>query len=647
MRAPRCLVGPLGGDRPDRPRRRHAVLGKSRYHKTLAAVGLRRCPLTSIHLVEAIRCELLRHALTPGASQASVARLLLERAQPMLRVAAVAVYILDRYGRLVLLASKTSAPGPPLPPLPPIERGSARSVLANWSDESPYADEFVRLRGETPATDALSQYYMDALGELTSLVRIPLNGSSRTFGALDAVNLNWPSPICEEAQFQTESIQQMRLLGMAGASAITVWRARQEAVTLSNLTEALRDIEFHDSAEHWWDQAKAVSTTALERLAAQVGTFRAAVLHVRRGEAELLEVLTKHADPEISWDRWRDLPLEPNQAIAGEAYSRRAPVEVKEITDADASRFTNWDWVRQSGIQSCSSYPLMVGDRVLGTMTVFLSFRDKFAPEGLSLMATFANCFALFWDRVQVGERELAARTETQALRDEHEARRLDERSKVVLHQAKNGWRELQILLKRFEAIDTEGRAREVLRRAQDLAARELATLLDDAALSEPQAIDVGQEVRTMVRNRQLQLRDSRIHVTLVLDDVPLIKMPEHEFKEVLNNLVANAIWAIRQAGRGAGELEIGTNVQTRGKGAKNAELVIWVRDDGVGIPRDSLEDIFRRGFTTSRGKGGTGLGLFLTRSIVESYGGQIRVESRLGEGARFEIRWPLHWISA
>jgi GAF domain-containing protein len=604
--------------------------------------------MSQFSLIEDLRRRILRESLRPGTSQANVATIFVEGAARLVGFLAISVYLIDRHGRLDPVAIATQHPQLEPNRFSLADKPPARSAFQGWRAEDPYAAEYVNPTGGCAEPEALAHYYGQTFGPLSSFVRIPLNGSIHTLGIIDAID--WQSSFVDPEGVSltwTDSLERLRLLAMVCSSALTVWRGRQETVMIARLTESLKDVDFEDSLADWWDRACEVSTIALESLSTQVGTFRAAVIRVRKGEPEVLEVLAKYADPEIGWESWRDLPLHPNQSLAGEAYARGAAVEIQHITERDRGRFSNWDWIQRAGVQSCASFPLRVGDRALGTMTVFLALADRFAPELLSLMATFANCFALFWDRVGASRQKGEVTAQLQSLMYEHEARRLDERSNVLLHQAKNGWRELQILLRRLEAIDGDGRTREILRRAKELADRELASLLGDDSLLEPQAIDVGQELRSMIRNRQLQLRDNRIKVNFAISEVPLIKMPEHEFKEVINNLVANAIWAIRETGRGSGKIEIGSQVQSRVRGERNQEVVIWVEDNGIGIPRDSLEDIFRRGFTTSRNKGGTGLGLFLTRSIVESYGGQVRVESRLGEGSRFEVRWPLHWISA
>jgi two-component system NtrC family sensor kinase len=70
--------------------------------------------------------------------------------------------------------------------------------------------------------------------------------------------------------------------------------------------------------------------------------------------------------------------------------------------------------------------------------------------------------------------------------------------------------------------------------------------------------------------------------------------------------------------------------------------IEIQIADTGTGIPEDLLETIFEPFFTTGKEGKGTGLGLFVTRAIVERLGGRIAVQSALGEGTTFAITLPL-----
>jgi signal transduction histidine kinase len=69
--------------------------------------------------------------------------------------------------------------------------------------------------------------------------------------------------------------------------------------------------------------------------------------------------------------------------------------------------------------------------------------------------------------------------------------------------------------------------------------------------------------------------------------------------------------------------------------------VLITVRDNGVGILPELRDRIFEPFFTTKRARGGTGLGLSISKSIIDSFGGAITVESQPGEGASFRIWLP------
>ena len=72
-------------------------------------------------------------------------------------------------------------------------------------------------------------------------------------------------------------------------------------------------------------------------------------------------------------------------------------------------------------------------------------------------------------------------------------------------------------------------------------------------------------------------------------------------------------------------------------------EVVLTVSDSGPGISREDIPHLFERFWQAKRGhRGGAGLGLAITKGIVEAHGGRIWVESVLGEGSVFRFTLPL-----
>ena len=103
-----------------------------------------------------------------------------------------------------------------------------------------------------------------------------------------------------------------------------------------------------------------------------------------------------------------------------------------------------------------------------------------------------------------------------------------------------------------------------------------------------------------------------------------------NQIRQVLINLLNNAIHATNEDG------VITVRLQSADTG-----VTLDIIDSGVGIPKENLDRIFEPFFSTKAPGEGTGLGLFVSRDIVEKMGGQLTVESQLGQGTCFKIFIP------
>jgi two-component system phosphate regulon sensor histidine kinase PhoR len=124
----------------------------------------------------------------------------------------------------------------------------------------------------------------------------------------------------------------------------------------------------------------------------------------------------------------------------------------------------------------------------------------------------------------------------------------------------------------------------------------------------------------------------------LILDspkDLPLMIGDEDKFEQILNNLLSNAIKYSPQ----------GSPIRLILR-SENNQLNVAVQDQGIGIPADKIQRIFakfeRVDNSDTRKTGGTGIGLFLVKHLVEQHGGKVWAESTLGEGSTFHIQLPL-----
>ncbi|HEX4339835.1 MAG TPA: ATP-binding protein [Polyangiaceae bacterium] len=140
---------------------------------------------------------------------------------------------------------------------------------------------------------------------------------------------------------------------------------------------------------------------------------------------------------------------------------------------------------------------------------------------------------------------------------------------------------------------------------------------------------DIAQVCRDALDFMKADLSRHGIKLELdVDDDLPSVSVDEGQIRQALYNLVRNAREAMPSGGR------IVLSTRPLGDG-----VVITVDDEGGGIDEETRERLFEPFFTT---KGhGTGLGLVITREIVEAHGGKIRCEPRPGGGTRFAIELP------
>jgi len=113
------------------------------------------------------------------------------------------------------------------------------------------------------------------------------------------------------------------------------------------------------------------------------------------------------------------------------------------------------------------------------------------------------------------------------------------------------------------------------------------------------------------------------------------IKSSKGDFYQILSNLTMNAMKHAFE-GKDKGVFSINASLE-------NKELILTIKDDGIGISKDNINKIFNPFFTTKRGQGGTGLGLSIVYNIVtQKLKGNIEVESELGKGSQFIIKIPL-----
>lgn len=340
--------------------------------------------------------------------------------------------------------------------------------------------------------------------------------------------------------------------------------------------------------------------------------------------------------------------------ITGHVFESGQGVLVNDVlADEHYTPVKGW----QAGSEMC--VPIRDAAKVLGIIDVESSSRNAFthndylALESLSGILATVITSADQYQRLQETiyqlretEMELNARMEAQRLAESRlvQAAKLaavGEMAAGIAHELNNpltsvtGFAELVM-----EDIPQDSPSRQDLdlvireaRRARDVVRR----LLDFARQSESARASaslnkVVEDVVTLTRHLILT---NGVELDLKLqEDLPWVSMDENQMKQVLLNLVHNAL----QAMPGGGQLEIQT-AESQKVGRDG--VIVSVRDTGVGIPPEDQTRIFEPFFTTRANHGGTGLGLSVTYGIVSDHGGEIELLSQPGAGSTFTVWLP------
>ncbi len=313
-----------------------------------------------------------------------------------------------------------------------------------------------------------------------------------------------------------------------------------------------------------------------------------------------------------------------------------------------------WD----AGSELCVA--LKDGDRVLGIIDVESSQQNAFDNNDLLAMESLAGVLATVvssadqYQRLQDTVRQLrAAQVELRArmVAQQEAENRLVQAAKLaavgemaagIAHELNNplttvtGFSEL-ILDEIRGDVPQRAEMEMVLRearRARDVVRR----LLDFARQGERTraSFDMNGLVEDVLALTKHLIHTSGVQLNVSLaDGLPWVSVDGNQMKQVLLNLVHNAL----QAMPSGGSLEIHTEERAKDN---RSWVIVSVRDSGVGIDPQNRERIFEPFFTTKGNAGGTGLGLSVTYSIVTDHGGTIEVDSRPGAGSTFTVWLPI-----
>jgi len=268
---------------------------------------------------------------------------------------------------------------------------------------------------------------------------------------------------------------------------------------------------------------------------------------------------------------------------------------------------------------------------VVGGITGFLSQQEGARREQLEETAKGLEESY----RQLKSQSELIIRIEEQLRRAERLSA-LGELSAILAHEIRNPLASIrgtaEILMEDQTSAANRGEFLEILVKESD---RLNHVVEDFLRMARPEPIakkpcDINQELGNMITLLSAEARLNKVALKLKTSELPQFVGDSEKLRQAFMNIILNAIQATPAGGRVA--------VSTR-EDRENGCIEIRFTDTGPGIPAETSSQIFEPFFTTKGS--GTGLGLPITKKIVEGHGGTIDVESEPGHGATFTVKLP------
>ena len=340
-------------------------------------------------------------------------------------------------------------------------------------------------------------------------------------------------------------------------------------------------------------------------------------------------------------DRLRSIRIELDETLVGRAAKERRPLAVPDLAAVDLDAHLRI--LFESGWRSVLAVPMLREDQIVGALVVRRKRTGYFTEETVELLETFATQSALALLNARLF-RELEKRSAELEVASRHKSEFLASMSHELRTPLNAVLGFSEVLLEQMFGEINE-RQEEYLRDIHGSGKHLLELLNEILDLSK---VEAGQmtlgytafELAPVLDHAASMLRERAglkgIDIAVEADDVGVVEADELRLKQVVINLLTNAVKFTGDGG----------SVVMRATRSSSEVVTITVTDSGIGVPPEDRERIFESFQQGGRGASreeGTGLGLTLSRRLVELLGGRMWLESEVGVGSTFGFSFPAY----
>ncbi len=326
--------------------------------------------------------------------------------------------------------------------------------------------------------------------------------------------------------------------------------------------------------------------------------------------------------------------------------------QLKKAITMDISQFPSSNllsYVKKEGLVSFIGTPLLSKGKVVGALALGRKKKQAFTPGDLDLLFSIGNAIGVAAENARLYRESKENLQKLQSAYEELQTldKMKDEFISNVSHELKTplisikGYGELLYDEKLDGLSDKQKKSLEAIIRNADRLTRLINSILFISKLQagkvefkfEP--LDVDEIVSMCAGDFKSMMDKKQIIFKKEIPEISRIKGDRDRFIEVINNLLDNAVKFTQEGGK----ISI--------RAWDDGEFVhLTVSDTGIGIPSDVIPKLFTRFYqldaSTARKYGGTGLGLYITKNIIDAFNGKIWIESEVGKGTTVHVLLPV-----
>lgn len=302
-----------------------------------------------------------------------------------------------------------------------------------------------------------------------------------------------------------------------------------------------------------------------------------------------------------------------------------------------------------TSIKSGVVFPLKVRDQIFGVLNIESDEVNRFDEEDLKVLSSFASQLSISIENAQLFSNLKQTLQELKHAQDQmvqaEKLRAMGEMASGVAHDFNNVLAvilgNVQLLLHQLDRLSPEEirEGLKVIERSSKDGAETVRRIQEFTGMRKDKEFvflslnKIVEEVITITQPRwrdQVQKQGVQIELNTQLGEIPLIMGNPHELREVLTNIIFNAVDAMPKGGK----LTIATQSQSEDW------VEMRISDTGIGMTEEVKKRVFDPFFTT-KGVTNSGLGMSVSFGIIKRHGGEILIESEPGKGTTFIIHLP------